>query len=210
MEVNRMNFREYMKEKYGCNEPIYVEEIQYEGYSRPWIFKELKKLVDSGELKRFSSGVYYFPTKMFFGDSFLDPRKVVQKRFLGSGGEVYGYVAGLPLLNQAGLSTQVPNMLELVTNNESTRVRDINVGPQRVRARRARTTITKQNANALQFLDLMSSITPGNMDDTERFMLRKFMRDAGVTREGIMQYAGLFPARAMKNMIESGVAYDLA
>ena len=205
-----MGFCEYLKEKYGCNEPIYVEEIQYEGYSRPWIFKELKKLVDSGELKRFSNGVYYFPTKMFFGDSLLNPRKVVQKRFLGNDGEVYGYIAGLSLLNQAGLSTQVPNMLELVTNNESTRVRDINVGPQRVRARRARTTITKQNANALQLLDLMSSITPGSMDDLERSMLLKFIEDSGVTREDIVKYAGLFPARAMKNMMESGVAYDLA
>ena len=205
-----MSFSEYLIEKYGCNEPIYVDEIQYEGYSRPWIFKELKKLVDSGELKRFSSGVYYFPTKMFYGESHLDPRKVVQKRFLGNNGEVYGYVAGLSLLNQAGLSTQVPNMLELVTNNESTRVRDISIGPQLVRARRARTTVTKQNANALQCLDLMSSITPANMDDTERFMLRKFMKDSGVTREDVMKYAGLFPARAMKNMIECGVAYDLA
>jgi len=205
-----MGFGEYLKEKYGCNEPIYVEEIQYKSYSRPWIFKELKKLVDSGELKRFSSGVYYFPTKMFFGNSVLDPRKVVQKRFLGNDGEVYGYVAGLSLLNQAGLSTQVPNLLELVTNNESTRVRDIMVGFQRVRARRSRTTVTKENANALQFLDLMNSITPGNMDDVERFMLRKFVKDSGVKREDIMKYAGLFPARAMKNMMESGVAYDLA
>jgi hypothetical protein len=56
----------------------------------------------------------------------------------------------------------------------------------------------------------MNSITPGNMDDVERFMLRKFVKDSGVKREDIMKYAGLFPARAMKNMMESGVAYDLA
>ena len=205
-----MSFRDDLKEKYGCNEPIYVDEIQYKGYSRSWIFTELKKLVDSGELKRFDVGIYYFPKKMPYGDSVLNPRKVVQKRFLGSGGEVYGYVAGLSLLNQAGLSAQVPNLLELVTNNESTRVRDIMVGNQRVRARRSRATVTKENANTLQFLDLMNSIRPSALDETERFMLSRYVKSSGVTRDAVAQYAGLFPAKVMRNMLESGVVYELA
>jgi len=205
-----MGFCKYLKEKYGCNEPIYVDEIQYEGYSRSWIFTELKKLVGSGELKRFAVGIYYFPTKTPYGDSVLDPRKIVQKRFLGSDGEVYGYVAGRSLLNQAGLSTQVPNLLELVTNNESTRVRDIMVGFQRVRARRSRTTVTKENANTLQFLDLMNSITPNALDETERFMLKRYIKSSGISRDAVAQYAGYFPARVMKNMVESGAVYDLA
>jgi len=205
-----MSFRDDLKEKYGCNEPIYVDEIQYKGYSRSWIFTELKKLVDSGELKRFDVGIYYFPKKMPYGDSVLNPRKVVQKRFLGGGGEVYGYVAGLSLLNQAGLSTQVPNLLELVTNNESTRVRDIMVGSQRVRARRSRATVTKENANTLQFLDLMNSITPSALGETERFMLSRYVKSSGVTRDAVAQYAGYFPAKVMRNMVESGVVYELA
>ena len=205
-----MSLNTFLKDTYGIGEPIYVSEIQFENYSRQWIFKELKKIVDKGELKRFDTGIYYFPKKMFFGDSYLNPRKVVERRFLSNGDEVYGYLAGLSLLNQAGLSTQVPNLIELVTNNESTRVRDINVGKQHVRARRSRTTVTKENAKALQFLDLMNIITPSAMDETERFMLIKFIKSSGVTRETISRYAEYFPARAMKNMIESGAAYDLA
>ena len=204
-----MDFRDSLRDKYGVNEPIRIEEIQYKNYSRPWIFRELKKLVDSGEIKRFDTGIYYFPVKMFFGDSYLDPRKVIQKRFLSDGNDVYGYVAGLSLMNQAGLSTQAPNLLELVTNNESTRVRDINVGPQKVRLRRARTSITKVNVNALQFLDLVSNITPSAMDETERFMLSKYTKDSRVTRDEVSAYIGYFPAKAMKNMIESMIVYEL-
>jgi hypothetical protein len=204
-----MTLSEYLKEKYGLNEPIYVEEIAFKNYSRPWINKELKKMVDSGEIKRFDTGIYYFPQKLFFGDSCLDPRKVVERRFLSGGGEIYGYIAGGSLLNMAGLSTQVPNLIELVTNNESTRVRDISVGNQRVRARRSRTTVTKENASTLQFLDLMNAITPSTMDETEQFMLRKYIQSSGVTRTSVAQYADFFPARAMKNMIESGAAYEL-
>ena len=97
----------------------------------------------------------------------------------------------------------------LVTNNETTRVRDINVGTQRVRARRSRTIVTKENVNVLQFLDLMNSVTPAAMDETEQFMLRKYTKNSGVTRNAVSQYAGIFPAKAMKNMIESGIAYEL-
>ena len=186
-----MNFEESLKDKYGFNEPIYVQEIQFESCSRSWIFEELKKLVESGELKRFDTGIYYFPKKMPWGDSCLASRKVIQKRFLSDGDKVYGYIAGLSLVNQAGLSTQVPNLLELVTNNESTRVRNINVGFQKVRLRRARTTITRDNVKALQFLDLMYSIKPDFLDETERFMLSKFTKDSGVTQDEISKYVGL-------------------
>ncbi|MCL2047906.1 MAG: hypothetical protein FWG87_04170 [Defluviitaleaceae bacterium] len=205
-----MTLCSYLKDKYGYNEPIYTEEIQFKDYSRPWIFNELKKMVENGKIKRFDLGIYYFPIKMFFGDSFLDPRKVVERRFLSSGDDVYGYIAGKSLLNLTGLSTQVPNLLELVTNNETTRVRNINIGTQRVRARRSRTTVTRDNVAALQFLDLMNSIIPTEMDETEQFMLRKFAKDSRVTQDAIMQYAVFFPAKATKNMIESGVAYELA
>ena len=205
-----MAFKEYLKEKFGEDEPIYIEEIRYENYSRPWIFKELKKLVDGGELKRFDNGIYYFPIKMPWGDGTLSPRKIVEKRFLTDGDKVYGYVAGFSLKNQTGLSTQVPNFLEVVTNNESTRVRDIMVGFQRVRAHRSRTAVNKENVLTLQFLDLMNSISPKFMDESERFMLSKYIKATGVTKEAVSQYAGLFPAKAMKNMIESEAVYELS
>jgi hypothetical protein len=146
---------------------------------------------------------------MSYGEAGLDPRKVVERRFLSDGNEIYGYVTGISLLNLTGLTTQVPNLIELVTNNETTRVRDIQVGNQRVRARRSRTTVTKTNANTLQFLDLMNAITPNNLDETERYMLSKYIRSSGVTRDSVTQYAGYFPARAMKNMVVSGAAYEL-
>jgi hypothetical protein len=146
---------------------------------------------------------------MFFGDSLLDPAKVVRKRFLENGNDVYGYIAGATLANIAGISTQVPNLIELVTNNETTRVRDIKVGPQKVRARRARTPITKENFKPLQLLDLMSGIIPANLDETELFMLKKFVRSLGVSKNQVLQYVGYFPAKAARNVNESGVLYEL-
>ena len=204
-----MTFYENLKNDFGYNEPIYLENIKFQNYSRPWIFKELKKLVDNGDLKRFGSGIYYFPKKMPWGDSALDTKKILEYRFLSDGDNIYGYIAGNTLLNKIGLSTQVPNLFELVSNNESTRVRDIYIGNQRIRARRSRTKVTKQNVKALQFLDLMNTISPSSLDDTERYMLNKYVKGSDITRNEISRYIKFFPARAMKNMIESGVVFEL-
>ena len=205
-----MTLNRYLLDRYGCNEPIYSADIRFEGYSRQWVFKELKKLVDNGDIKRFDTGIYYFPKKMPWGESMLNPRKVIEQRFLSNGTDIFGYIAGISLLNQTGLSTQVPNLVELVTNRESSRVRDIMVGSQRVRARRSRTLVTKDNAITLQFLDLMNSIKPAAIDETERLMLGKYVEASKVTRTSVTQYAGFFPAKATKNMLESGVIYELA
>ena len=204
-----MTLNRYLLDKYGYNEPIYSTDIRFEDYSRQWIFKELKKLVDNGDIKRFDTGIYYFPKKVPWGESMLNPRKVIEQRFLSNGNDIYGYIAGVSLLNQTGLSTQVPNLIELVTNNESTRVRDIMVGSQCVRARRSRTFVTKDNVKTLQFLDLMNSITPASIDETERLMLSKYINASQVTRTLVTQYAGFFPAKATKNMLESGVIYEI-
>ena len=205
-----MNFEEYLKQEYGLNEPIYAEEIQFEDYSRAWIYVQIKKLVDAGILKRFDNGIYYIPKKMFFGDTVLDPYKVVQKKYLSDGNNVYGYVSGLAFENSTGLTTQCPAILEVVTNNESSNVRDIKVGKQRVRARKPRTGITKENVNTLQFLDLMNIIEPKYFDEAAKFMFDRYIKNCGVTKNQVQQYAGLFPPKALKNLIESGVLYELA
>jgi hypothetical protein len=209
-----MIFKDYLKETFGIEEPIYVEEIKFNGYSRTWVFSELKKLVESGELNRFDRGIYYFPVKMPWGDSSLDSSKVIERRFITDGSDVYGYITGLSLLNESGLSTQVPNHIEIATNKESAIVRDVRVGYSRVRARKSKTHITKENASTLQLLDLMNIMqSPDELNESERYLLKEFVRyakEAGATKESISKYSSLFPARAKNNLIESGAVHEFA
>jgi len=207
-----MTFSEYLKQVFGIEEPIYIEKIQFKNYSRSWIFKELKKLIDSGELIRFDRGIYYFPVTMPWGKSSLDPYKIAFPRFITNGNEVYGYISGLSLWNKSGLSTQVPNLLEITTNNVSTYVRDVYIGWARIRIRKSPTTITKENEKTLQFLDLMNVMqSPKEIDEMEYFMLRKFAnraKEAGVTKESLLYYSKFFPVKAKEQLYESGVIYE--
>ena len=52
----------------------------------------------------------------------------------------------------------MPNVLEIYTNNESSKVREVTVGSQRVVLRRARVEINRDNVPILAFLELMNDI----------------------------------------------------
>ena len=197
-------------QKFGYNEPILTNEISYGSYSKPWIYQELNRLVKSGEIIRFDKGVYYIPTQTRLGKSLLDPRKVIEKKYISSCGEVFGFYSGSTMLNRIGLSTQVPNVIEIYTNNESANVREVSVGKQTVMLRRARVEISKDNADTLCFLEMMNSITPAFLDEEKKTILSKFIRESGISRKAVTEYSKYFPDKALRNLIESEVIYDVA
>ncbi|GHV02708.1 hypothetical protein FACS1894211_14670 [Clostridia bacterium] len=196
---------ERLKELYGCDEPIMAAEIlsAWNEYSRPMVFRLLKRYTESGSLARFDTGIYYIPTDTFLGKSKLDPQKVINKRFIESGGDVFGYYAGMGLFNGLGLTTQVPMTAEIVTEKETTRVRKVMVGKAKVLLRRAKTNINKSNAPALQFLEAMKFIYEP-LDEYQVENLREFVRLNNVKEKDVLTYSNLFPKRAMENLRRIG------
>ena len=43
-EEDIMKLYDYLLNDYGYNEPFFSSEIEFENYSKPWIYKELSKL----------------------------------------------------------------------------------------------------------------------------------------------------------------------
>ena len=118
-----MTLLEMLYQQYGTNEPILLSEITFEDYSRPWIMKQLQLLCESGDLCKYEKGVYYVPTDTFFGKSILNPRKVIEKKYINDSRRIIGYYSGITLQNQLKITTQMPNVLEIYTNNESSKDR---------------------------------------------------------------------------------------
>ena len=56
----------YLLVNYKENEPILLAALSISGISPVNMRQQLKKLTDSGKLKRFDSGVYYLPKKSIF------------------------------------------------------------------------------------------------------------------------------------------------
>ncbi|MBE6844489.1 MAG: hypothetical protein E7508_02065 [Ruminococcus sp.] len=204
-----MEFYDYLIDKYGYNEVILSSEIDYMDYSAPWIKKAVKKLCDEGKLIRFEKGIYYIPTETLLGKSKLDPRKVIVRKYLKDGENDIGYFSGITFMNMLGLSTQMPNVMEIYTNNEPSRVREVPVGTQKVILRRSRTEINSDNAATMSFLELMNFTDASFYDDEKRKIVADFIERNGITKKAISTYSPFFPDKAMRTLIESEVIYDV-
>ena len=205
-----MSLYDQLVKRYGPNTPIFFSEIKYQDYSTQWIQLELRTLCSRKKLKRFERGIYYIPTSTPFGDSLLDPRKVIEKKYIRTSEATFGYYSGAAFLNQLGLSTQMPNVIEICTNHEASKRRTVTVGKQTVYLRKARTTITDENVYILSFMEMMNSIDRNFLTPERRRLVQKYMRQKNITGKDIAQYAPDFPDRTMRTLVESEVIFDAA
>ena len=204
-----MEMMENLEKAYGYNEPILLSEINIAGMGEVYIRQAFTRLVKRKKLERFGQGVYYIPKMTPLGMSRLSAKKVYEKKYISNKKNVYGFYTGLTLENAIGITTQVPNVVEIITNNEGSRLREIMIGNQKVRVRKSSLYITEQNARILQFLDLMNRINLKDMSEESKDNLRNFVREQKLKREEVFQYIAKFPSRTAKNMIESGVINEL-
>ena len=198
-----MTAAERIANQFNFDEPILVEDIirMFPDRSRQWVDKALKTMVDSRALKRYSTGVYYIPRKTMFGDSLLDSDRVVTKKYIESNGKVYGYVSGTALLNSIGLTTQVPNMIIIVTNKESSRGRKVKIGKQEVYLIKSPTEITKENRAVLQLLEAVKSVDLNDLDETELNNLEKYIKNNKITLRDVSKYCVFFPDVVSKKIL---------
>ena len=205
-----MTFFEYLTESFGVNEPIFSSDIKFEDYSKPWIDKQLAELCENGSLIRFERGIYYIPVRTPFGSSILNPNKVIERKYIMYNGKASGFYSGLTALNRLGLSTQMPNTIEICTNNETTKLRNIKIGSLNVALRRSRVKITNENLNVFSFLELMNTIPTGYFDKYRKSVIGKLVQNNNITKEMLLKYAPEFPDKAMRNLVESEAIFYVA
>lgn len=195
---------QYLVEKYKPNEPIFVSDINLP-ISDGNLRQMFKNLCDDGLVKRFDTGVYYIPKESRLkGGVPLGADTVAKAKYISRNGNIDGYYAGYTFANQLGLTVQVPYVTEIVSNNASARVREINMKGKRIVLRKSRTQITKENCRVLQFLDLLKDIDTyidcSAEDASERLM--NYIRTESITRNDIDKYISQFPVKVYKNMYE--------
>ena len=202
MLVNRL------KTKFNTNEPIFTNEIleTFEEYSRAYVFRLIDKAEKNGEVVNFDTGVYFLPTKSIIGTSTITAEDVVNKKYIGYKNDVYGVYSGLSLQNMFSLTTQMPNTIEIVSNNESMRCRKTTVDGRTVILRKSRCKIDRNNAQAYTVLQLLSEIgKDSDIGDRAREAIKRYMQENKVTTADLISLAKFFPAQTMKNLIYSGV-----
>ncbi|MEQ9297293.1 MAG: DUF6088 family protein [Cyclobacteriaceae bacterium] len=118
------------------------------------VIKALNRMAETGKISKLSKGKYYKPEKTTFGE-LAPPQYQVVKDLLEDNGKVIGYLTGLSVYSQLGLTTQVGNQIQIGKNE---------VRPSFKRERyiiafiRQRNTITRENIPLLQLLDALRYI----------------------------------------------------
>ncbi|SEG05431.1 DUF6088 family protein [Lachnospira multipara] len=173
---------------------------------------KLKELCDSGKLCRYEAGVYYLPGKMKLkGLTPISASAVARSKYVNRRGKVRGYYSGYTFANQIGLSLQVPYVQEIVTNEASAKVREIDIKGQKFIIRKPKAEITEENVYTLQFLDFLSDIDKYLDGSSDNILdkLEKLIKDENITKELIDTYISLYPTRVYKNLYETGVVYAI-
>ena len=199
---------EYIENKYKPNEPIFLAELDIPDMKPVSVRQQMKKLTEEGRLKRFDAGIYYIPKKsMFRSGSTLSIDEVIRKKYLQDGVNRCGYVGGILFANQLGLTTQVPALYEVYTNKATTEYRETKLANLRVILRKPYCEIYTENAETLQFFDLIKEVVDISEVDGEELTKRLlgYMKKKNIGFESMKPFLPYYPDRIYKNMYEVGL-----
>lgn len=149
-----MNILQTIYDNNLIGKPLFIEDFVSEKLSYNSVKTLLSRYVKSGYIKRASQGTYYIPKNGLIGEVPLSFEDIINKRYVKNDDDIYGYNTGLVLLNEVGLSTQVPNTIEICTNKEKNIKRKIQIGKRKAIIRKSNIEINKDNVLYLQFFDI--------------------------------------------------------
>ena len=134
------------------------------------------------------------------------------RRYVQNKSEIYGYLTGISFANQLGLTTQIPAVIEVVTNREATNGRMVTVGTQRVRIKKSAITVSDSNAELLQLLDTIGQAekyTELTKEETIETLI-SYMRKKRFTKEQLSEVSSVLTGATAKKLIEWGMIYEFA
>lgn len=182
------------------NEPIFMDNIKnyiLENMDEDIDIRQINnhinviiyRLLKEKKLKTKYRGVYFKPTKTLFGETTISNKDLIEKKFLkDKDGKVNGYIVGAKLYNMIGLTTQVPNVTDIVTNE--CKYHKIFYDNLRVNILKPKMTIDDENYLYLQLLDVIENKDSINIEvDNFDEIIFKIIDNNNLEFEKIIKYA---------------------
>ena len=203
----------YIREHYKEAEPIFFSDLEREDITRSALNQQLKKLCDKGLLEKYDVGVYFIPKKTLL-NSTIGPNAdmVARYRFISKGNNIDGFYGGNSFANQIGISTQVPQVVEIVSNNTNSSDREVRIGNRRFYVKIPIVQITKENVYVLQMLELLKNLD-AYLDysyEEAREKFAEYISFHGIKRSDVDMYIRKYPVATFKYYYELGLDYVLA
>ncbi|MBQ8293061.1 MAG: hypothetical protein IJX78_04535 [Bacilli bacterium] len=201
-------------DRYGYDTPIFTEDILkcMNDYSRQRVYQLISEEINKKSLIRFDMGIYYIPTNSEFGHTSITVNEVVKRKYIQDEGEIFGIYGKSVIDLNFLISYQVPNKIEVITNKESRDIREIEIGGRKVILRKARVQINKENVYGYTLMELFNKINLKQYkeNNTIQKSIKEFIKENKINIKMIYDLASYFPAKTMKNLVISGVLYEIA
>lgn len=197
----------YLISNYKSNEPIFVSDLQI-SISDANLQQMFNLLCDSGKIKRFDTGIYYLPKESrLTGGVPLGADTVARYKYVSRNGRIDGYYSGYTFANQLGVITQVPYTLEIVSNNASAKVQEVNLQGRKVILRKAKIPVTKENYKILQFLDFLKDVELYMDKNNEVYIdrIKRYIADEQICKMDVDLYIRQYPDRIYRSIYEMGL-----
>lgn len=196
----------------GKGVPVFINEIeeyiidnQMEMNDRK-VYNNVKAILhrmnNEGLLEKAYSGIYYMPIENIFGKMAIGNRDIIHYKYItDKKGNIKGYITGAKLFNEARLTTQVPNVIDIVSN-ECKNYNKYNNPNLNVVIRKPKIKITNDNYKYLQLFDLIENkdkieIEVENSDE----LIYRFIKVNNLDFEKIIKYAMDTKSRNVINKI---------
>jgi hypothetical protein len=204
---------DYIVGTYKEGEPIFFMDLMVEGISKPALSQQLKRLCYYGKLAKYENGVYYIPKESRLKSSVGPSADMVAKyRFIQRGDKIDGFYSGNTFANQLGITTQVPRIVEIVSNNTNSAPREVTIGNRQFFVKKPVTVVTAENVYSLQMLDLLKDLDI-YLDYSYEVAKQKFAEYIGrhgISRADVDRYIRKYPSVIFKNYYELELDYVFA
>ena len=105
----------------------------------------------------------------------------------------------------------MPAVIEIVTNNEATRGREITIRNRRFILKKSRVEINRENAAAYTVLQLFNELNDeSELNQYASKRIAEYVGLSGVTKTQLLNLAVNFPGRTIQKLIRSDVFNEIA
>ena len=139
------------------------------------VIRKLNRMADMGVIQRLSKGRFYKPKQTMFGNLKPSQQEVV-KDLLEKEGKIVGYLTGVSIFGQLGLTTQISNAIEIGVKGKKNNTRR---GIYSIRFVQQANQISKNNIPLLQLLDSIKNIKriPDSTPDSSYNRIREIFNE---------------------------------
>lgn len=186
---------------YPNDEPIFIEDVKkyvlkyYNKTEYTKVLNNIKVILNrmkiEGIIKQAEKGVYYKPSKTVWGRDTVPPiHKIRDYRYLvDKEGNIKGYVTGAKLFNLVGLTTQIPNTIDIVTN-ECPNNNKYFIKRYNILICKPKIKITNENYKYLQLLDILTNNDKINIEvENPLEVIYEYIKESNLSFEKILKYA---------------------